>query len=123
MLDHTLQDLRFSIRQLARSKAFTITAAITLALGIGGNAAIFTLIDAVMLRSLPVADPASLYRLGDGTNCCVIGGYQGRVSIYSYGLYKDLAEKTPGFEQLAAFQAGLGEVGVRRSGSNDAPEA
>src|ERR1700733_1998516 len=119
MLDHTLQDLRFSLRQLTKSKVFTITAVITLALGIGGNAAIFTLIDAVMLKSLPVADPASLYRLGDGDNCCVIGGYQGRVSMYSYDLYKHLQATTPEFAQLAAFQGGIDEVGVRRAGASD----
>ncbi len=123
MLDHTIQDLRFSLRQLAKSKVFTITAVITLALGIGGNAAIFTLIDAVMLKSLPVADPASLYRLGDGDNCCVLGGYQDRVTMYSYDLYKHLAATTPEFVQLAAFQGFVNQVGVRRPGTADAPEA
>ena len=50
-------DLRFAIRQLRRSKGFTLTAILTLALGIGANSAIFTLVHAILLKSLPVADP------------------------------------------------------------------
>ena len=57
---------------------------ITLALGIGANTAIFTLVDTVMLKSLPVANPSELYRLGDNDNCCVNGGFQqGDWSLYS----------------------------------------
>ena len=55
---------------------------LTLALGIGGTTAIFTLIHAVMLRSLPVSDPALLYRIGDGDDCCVEGGPQDRWGMY-----------------------------------------
>src|SRR4051794_8991917 len=105
-MGNLLADFRLAVRQLAKNKAFTITAAVTLALGIGANTAIFTLVHAVMLKSLPVADPARLYRLGDGDNCCVIGGYQTRFSIYSHSLYEYLRDHTPEFEQLAAFQAG-----------------
>ena len=47
----------------------------TLALGIGANTAIFTLVHSIMLRSLPVADPAQLYRIGDADQCCVEGGF------------------------------------------------
>jgi hypothetical protein len=62
--------LRYAVRQFRQSPVFTGAAVLTLALGIGGTTAIFTLIHAVMLRSLPVADPARLYRVGDGDNCC-----------------------------------------------------
>ena len=114
-------DIRFAIRQLYAAKGFTATAALTLALGIGGATGIFTLIHAVMLKSLPVAEPERILRVGDGDNCCVLGGYQGRFSVYSYALYNYLREHTPEFEELAAFQSGTGEVGVRRSGAS--PEA
>ena len=117
MLDTILRDLRFALRQLAKSKGFTLTAITTVALAIGANTAIFTLVDAVMLKSLPVADPARLYRLGDGDNCCVIGGLQQRFSIYSYPLYLYLRDHSPEFEQMAAFQAGQAQAGVRRSGA------
>src|SRR5258708_18249234 len=60
-----LQDLRYALRQVLRTPGFTATVILTLALGIGANAAIFTLVHAVMLRDLPVADPKTLVRLGD----------------------------------------------------------
>ena len=71
-------NFRYALRQFRLSPVFTATAILTLALGIGGTTAIFTLINAVMLRSLPVGDPATLYRVGDGDNCCVQGGPQAR---------------------------------------------
>ncbi len=58
----------------ARRRASRITAILTLALGIGANAAIFTLVHAVMLKNLPVADPKTLVRLGDNNDCCVGSG-------------------------------------------------
>ena len=116
MFNGVSKDLRFAFRQLAQSKGFTLTAVLTLALGIGANTAIFTLVDAVMLRSLPVADPQRLYRLGDDDNCCVIGGTQSHFSIYAYPLYVYLRDHTPEFEQMAAFQGGPSRVGIRRQG-------
>ena len=59
-------------------------------LGIGGTTAIFTLIHAIMLRSLPVSDPARLYRIGDGSNCCVQGGPQDRWGMFSFPLFERL---------------------------------
>src|SRR5580698_133110 len=70
------QDLRFATRTLGKSPGFTAAVVLTLALGIGANTAIFTLIDAVMLRSLPVANPRQLYRVGDNNSCCVMVGTQ-----------------------------------------------
>ncbi len=64
---HTLrQDIAYALRQMRQSPVFTLTAMLTLALGIGATTAIFSLIHTVMLKSLPVVDPASLYRIGDG---------------------------------------------------------
>ena len=73
-----LSNLRYILRQFRLSPVFTAAAVLTLALGIGGTTAIFSLIDAVMLRSLPVSDPAKLYRVGEGDECCVDGGLQDR---------------------------------------------
>ena len=89
---------------------------LTLALGIGGTTAIFTLIHAIMLRSLPVADPAALYRIGDGDDCCVEGGTQDRWGMFSFPLYERLKAEAPEFEELTAFQAGLRRFSVRRQG-------
>jgi predicted permease len=109
-------DVRFALRQLAAAKGFTLTAVITLALGIGANTGIFTLIHGVLIKSLPVSDPATLLRLGDGDSCCVIGGSQGRFSVYSYPLYTYLRDHTPEIVDMAAFKSGIGKVGVRRAG-------
>jgi hypothetical protein len=105
------------LRQFRSSPIFTAAAVLTLALGIGGTTAIFTLIDAVMLRSLPVSDPTALYRIGDGDDCCVESGPQDRWGMYSYALFERLKAASPEFEELAAFQAGGGwSMGVRREG-------
>jgi len=116
-MDNPLGAVRYAVRQFRLSPVFTAAAVLTLALGIGGTTAIFTLIHAVMLRSLPVADPASLYRIGDGDDCCVEGGPQDRWGMYSHALYQRLKAETPEFAELAAFQAGGGRLSVRREGA------
>jgi predicted permease len=112
--------LRYTLRQFRRSPVFTATAVLTLALGIGGTTAIFTLIHAVMLRSLPVSDPGRLYRVGEGDDCCVQGGPQDTWGFYSYPLYERLKAEAPEFEEVAAFQAGQGGQSVRREGESTA---
>jgi predicted permease len=108
-------NLRYALRQFRLAPVFTAAAVLTLALGIGGTTAIFTLIDAVMLRSLPVANPASLYRIGEGDDCCVESGPQDRWGMFSYALYERLKANAPEFEEVAAFQAGGGwRTSVRR---------
>ena len=115
-----LQDLRFGLRQLRKSPGFTLTVILTLALGIGANTAIFTLVQGILLRSLPVADPSQFYRIGDKDDCCVEGGFPGDAgdtgdfSIFSTDLYQYLRSSTPEFEQLAAVQAGEWRWSMRR---------
>jgi predicted permease len=118
-----MQDLRYALRRLRLSPGFAAVCVITLALGIGANTAIFTLVDAVMLRSLPVTNPKTLYRVGTADNCCVEGGGQEDWDLYSYALYKQLRDHTPQFSQMAAFQAGLPDLSVRRSGDAGPAEA
>src|SRR5436309_1559678 len=109
-------NLRYAVRQFRMSPVFTLAAVLTLALGIGGTTAIFTLIHAVMLRSLPVSDPGRLYRVGEGDDCCVEGGPQDTWGMFSFPLYERLKAQTPEFEEVAAFQAGRGRMSVRRIG-------
>ena len=115
--------IRYAVRQFRLSPVFTAAAVLTLALGIGGTTAIFTLIDAIMLRSLPVTEPARLYRIGDGTECCVSGGSQGRWGLYSFPLFERLKAAAPEFEEVTAFQAGAARVSARRMGAEAAPRA
>ena len=116
-MPNLLGTLKYALRQFRLSPVFTAAAVLTLALGIGGTTAIFTLIHAVMLRSLPVSDPGRLYRVGEGDDCCVEGGPQDTWGMFSFPLYERLKAETPEFEEVTAFQAGRWRVGVRRQGA------
>src|SRR5215831_19347710 len=104
-----MYDFKRAFRQFRKSPGFAATVILTISLGIGANTAIFTLVHAILLKSLPVADPRSLYRIGDRDDCCVNGGFindVGDFDIFSYDLYRHFQDSTPEFEQLAAFQSG-----------------
>ena len=113
-----IQDIRYALRQLKKTPAFTVTVLLTLALGIGANAAIFTLVHTVLLKRLPVADPKMLVRVGDSNNCCVSSGTSdsGDYSLFSTDMYEQMKKSAPEFEELAAIQAGFGyrPITVRR---------
>ncbi|HEY2858327.1 MAG TPA: ABC transporter permease [Terracidiphilus sp.] len=123
-MTHLLQDLRHTVRQLRKSPGFTFTAVITLALGIGATTAIFTLVHAVLLKSLPVARPDELWRIGKKVHCCNWGGYTQweEFSLFNDELYLRFKNNTPAFEELAAFQGGDAGLGVRRAGSTQPAE-
>src|SRR6201985_3037774 len=93
-----MQDIWVALRQFYKSPGFAITVVLTIALGIGANTAIFTLVYAVLMKSLPVADPKTLFRVGDLDDCCVNGGFindNGDFDLFSYELYKHLQETAP----------------------------
>ncbi|HLJ79047.1 MAG TPA: ABC transporter permease, partial [Acidobacteriaceae bacterium] len=120
-----LSDFRQALRQLRKSPGFTATTVITLALGIGATTAIFTLVQQVMLRSLPVTKPEQLWRIGDAVRCCNWGGYTqssddypNDYSLFSWEVYRYFRDRTPAFEDLAAMLAGNDQLGVRRAGSS-----
>jgi predicted permease len=122
-VQNLLGNLRYALRQFRMSPVFTAAAVLTLALGIGGTTAIFTLIHSVMLKSLPVTDPGSLYRVGSGDECCVEGGPQDEWGMVSYALYERLKTQAPEFEQVTAFQAGRWRMAVRRQGKETVTRA
>jgi predicted permease len=123
-----LADLKYALRQLRRSPGFALTAILTLALGIGATTAIFTLVHAVLLRSLPVQDPSTLIRVGDVEQCCRNGGlpdYVGPMddwSLFSYPQYQQFRDHTPGFGSLAAFESSDHQMAVRRIGGDQAAQ-
>ena len=116
-----MQDTRHALRSLRKSPAFTITTVLILALGIGATTSIFTLVYAVLLKSLAVANPNELYKLGKEARCCYQGGYSqdNEFSLVSYDLYKYFRGNTKGFSGLAAFEAGRQLFGVRRKGVSE----
>lgn len=118
-LERFMQDVRHSWRRLRKAPAFTITTILTLALGIGATTSIFTLVYAVLLKSLAVTNPGELYRLGREARCCFWPAYSqdNEFSLVSYDLFRYLNQHTEGFSDLAAFQAERPLLGVTRSGA------
>ena len=120
------QNIRYALRQLRKSPAFTLTVIITLALGIGANAAVFTLFDQVLLRMLPVEKPKELVRFVWN------GGFSGSMSSFggddpdhhnylSYPMYKDLRDQNQVFAGLIA--ADKAQVGVSWRNSAESKDA
>ena len=97
------QDLSYSCRVLRKNRAYTLAAVLSLALGIGANTAIFSLIDSVMLESLPVKNPQELVALGDPTATQSMSeGSGGNTRIFSYPFYKLFREQNGVFSGLYA---------------------
>jgi len=109
-----MNEITLAIRRLMQARGFTFVCLLTLALGIGGTTAVFTLVQQVLLAQLPVPRPAELFRLGDDDQCCVNSGVQSAWSLFSYDLYRSLRDTLPQFTELAAFQAHPNPISVRR---------
>ncbi|MGH9566108.1 MAG: ABC transporter permease, partial [Candidatus Angelobacter sp.] len=97
-----LQDVRYGLRMLRKSPVFTLVAVLTLALGIGANTAIFTLINSVLLETLPVKDPAQLVVVGDPQAVHSRSLGDPRVELFSYPLYRELNSANKVFSGMLA---------------------
>jgi predicted permease len=96
------QDIHFALRQLRKSPGFTTVAVLTLALGIGANTAIFTVVNALLLKMLPVSQPEQLVVVGDPSMTNSASNGTPRTDIFSYPLYKELRDHNSVFTGLCA---------------------
>ncbi|MEK6281411.1 MAG: ABC transporter permease [Acidobacteriota bacterium] len=119
MFDSLLKDIRYSWRGLLKRPAFTLVALVILALGIGANTAIFTLINAVVLKPLPVNKPEELVFFNDapneGTRTSDGDLRAGRSDLFSYASYRYFREHDRSFQELSAFRSGESRISVRRT--------
>ncbi|HLJ50553.1 MAG TPA: ABC transporter permease [Bryobacteraceae bacterium] len=113
MVETTLKDLRYAFRAIRKSPGFTSIVVISLALGIGANTAVFTLIDAVMLRSLPVRSPEELVSVGDASRPTALLRGGPMANLFSCPLYRRLRDENHVFTGLlASGQTGRLDVGA-----------
>lgn len=119
-MENLFKDLRYGLRGLLKRKGFALVAVLTLALGIGANTAIFTLVNAVMLKSLPVSNPQELVLFtdvtGEGTSMQDTPP-PGKWDRFSYGSYQYLRDHNDSFQDITAVRSGTTRLSVRQTDS------
>jgi predicted permease len=100
-LEHLAQDVNYGMRAMLRSPGITLVALLSLALGIGANTAIFSLMDTVMLKSLPVQEPSRLVLFGDGLDQGISDGFP-NPSLFTYPFYREMQKRNQVFSAVAA---------------------
>src|SRR5689334_4696439 len=105
-MENLLKDLRFGARMLFKTPAFTIVAVLTLALGIGANSAMFTAVNSILLKKLPVKDPDGLLIVGDPSRANSFSNGTPRADMMPYPVFKALREKNDVFESVFASSNG-----------------
>lgn len=114
------RDVRLGLREMRRAPGFSLVAVLTLALGLGVNTSIFTLVHGLLYKQLPIANPETLVRLGNSEQyCCTWGGLQDSWEIFDFPFYEEIRRTNPSFAELAAFSGGIMDRGVRRAGHNE----
>ena len=117
-LEHLGQDLRYAVRTLRRQPGFTAMAVVSLALGIGANSAVFTIINDLLLKTIPVRDAANLVSLGKAEGGGVLGGISGSLDIFPYDLYKRIETRRDVFDGVCAYGSFPITINVRPDGSH-----
>src|SRR5262245_3593997 len=113
------QDLKFGARMLVKRKGFAATAILTLALGIGATTAIFSAVEAILFRSLPLRDPSRLVLFSDSPSEGTSTGdpWKERWRLFSFASYRHFTDHLTAFESLAAFRSGESRVAILDEGS------
>src|SRR5439155_15626583 len=118
-----VQDIRYALRMLLKSPGFTVVAVLTLALGIGANTAIFSVLDSVLLRSLPVSHPEELALLTDPeAHGSEFGGEGGERSLLAYSEFQYLRDHNEVFSKIFAADSQLPEVDITIGNSSRSEE-
>ncbi len=116
------KDARYSVRQVLRSPGLSIVAVLSLALGIGANTAIFTVIDDLLLKQLPVHDPQMLVSFGDGSDSgTMVSSSPGPYDIFPYDFYRRIGGNHDQFEGICAFASFTTTVSVRAESGTGGP--
>jgi predicted permease len=125
-MENLFKDIKYGFRGLLKRKGFAAIAVLTLALGIGANTAIFTLVNAVMLKSLPVQKPEELVLFTDTTSEGTSVEDTPRTGVwtrFSYASYQYFRDHNQSFADLAAFRSGESPLSVRRADAEGAAAA
>jgi predicted permease len=114
-----IHDIRFALRTLCNTPIVTAIVVLSLALGIGANSAIFTIVNALLLKSLPVDRPEQLVLYSEGrTRGFVAGQEGGQWQIFSYPLYREIRAQQKSFEGVAAFRSQVDQLSIREEGAD-----
>src|SRR5579864_3321495 len=117
------QDLRFALRILRRSPAFTGVAILSLGLGIGANTAIFSVMDALLLRNLPVKQPQQLVIFGEGKASGITDDFpNGKAELFSQPFYQVVRGQNRVFSDVAAMESMQADGYARIAGAGSEPE-
>jgi predicted permease len=121
-MSRLIQHVRYALRQLRKSPGFTAVAIASLALGIGANTAIFTLINELLLKSLPVRDPQSLVAFGQQYGGGAIDGIgPGPLDLFPYEFYKQIDNEHEAFDGIAAYTSFTSRLSVQQAGIASSP--
>jgi predicted permease len=124
-METIIKDIRYAFRGLLKRPVFSLVAIITLALGIGANTAIFTLVNAVLLKSLPVSKPEELVLFSDvrGEGTQQGDAPPGKWDLFSYDSYLYLRKQNQSFQDICAFRSGESRLSVTPAGSSNVQRA
>jgi len=124
-METVIKDIRYAIRGLSKRPGFSLIAIVTLALGIGANTAIFTLVNAVLLKSLPVSNPNELVLFSDsrGEGTSRGDAPTGEWELFSYDAYQYLRKQNQSFQDICAFRSGESRLSISTEGSANAQRA